>query len=153
MFVIGRPGEALLNRASVFQTMRAQSSLEYVLLLSALLLILIAIYGLSIDMDLRRSLISSQLEGERVASRLARAIDAVAVAGPGTQLNLSLTSNPNQTVIVSGAEVLAFGPQNRTLAVVHTLGNLTAPNQFTANANVQVLYNSSTGAISVTPWG
>ncbi|MDE1798239.1 MAG: hypothetical protein KGH63_02440 [Candidatus Micrarchaeota archaeon] len=133
--------------------MRGQSSLEYILLLSALLLILISVYGLSVDMDLRRSLISSQMEGERVASRLGRAIDAVAAAGPGAQYNLSLTTNPNQTIIVSGAEVLAFGPQNRTLAVVHTLGNLTSQNQFTANSNVQVYYNPSTGNITVTPWG
>ncbi len=133
--------------------MRGQSSLEYLLLLSALLLILIAIYGLSIDMDLRRSLIASQMEGERVASRLCRAMDAVAVAGPGTKYNLSLFSNPNQTVIVSGAEVLAFGPQNRTLALVHCLGNITTQNQFTANSNVKVYYDPSIGNITVTPWG
>jgi uncharacterized protein (UPF0333 family) len=127
----------------------AQASLEYILLLSGLLLMLITIYTLSSDMDLRRQLLSSQLEGERVATRLARAIDAVAVAGDGARYNLSLFSTPNQTIIASGAEVIALGPDNRTIAIVHTLGNLTTQTQFTADRYVLVLYNGS--AITVTP--
>ncbi len=131
---------------------RGQSSLEYVLLLSALLLILLSVYMLSNTMDQRRALISSQLEGERVASRMARAMDAVALAGPGDSYNFSLFSSPNQTLIISGAEVLSFGPSNQTLAIARTLGNLTSGQTvLAANQNVGLFYNGTT--ITVTALG
>lgn len=123
--------------------MRGQSSLEYVLLLSALLLILIVIYTLSNGMDLRRQLITSQMEGARATQVLGRAIDSVVLAGPGTSSSISVVTFPNQTIIVSGAEVLALGPSNRTLAITHTLSNLTEYNQFTASGNVQIYYNGT----------
>lgn len=123
---------------------KGQSSLEYVVVLAALLLILASIYSLSVDLEYRRGLLASQMEGERVAARLSRALDAVSIAGPGAQETLPLYSTPNQTVIAYGAEVLSRGPFNRTLAVVRTLGNLTTSlTNFSTNQDVLVNYSGT----------
>lgn len=132
---------------------RGQASTEYILLLAALLLILISIYTLSIQMSQRESLLASQLEGERVAARMARALDEVILAGPNSTRNLSLTSSPNQILVVSGDEVLSFGPQNETLAIAHYLANLTTTQtSFAANQYLQINYKNRT-TVTITELG
>lgn len=137
--------------------MRAQSTIEY-LVITAIFIFLLAIsYAASTSMGERREAIEAQMEGERTASMLARQIDAVSRSGDGALTSTLVHAYPPQLILVSGSEVLAFGPRNISLAAVPLTGapvNKTAAGAIVNFSTSQyVLINRSKGVIYVTPLG
>jgi hypothetical protein len=128
---------------------RAQSSIEVLISFSILLLMLIVMYELSHSMSVATDNIASQFEGEKVAAQISGEIYWAAVAGKGTQINVSAYSYPEQTIITSGQSVLSLGPQNNTLAVALTIANITnRSGPISSNQNLKVIYNDSNISIS-----
>ncbi|MFA5108660.1 MAG: hypothetical protein WC492_03965 [Candidatus Micrarchaeia archaeon] len=128
---------------------RAQSSIEVLISFSILLLMLIVMYELSHSMSVAKDNIASQFEGEKVAAQISGEIYWAAVAGKGTQINVSAYSYPEQTIITSGQSVLSLGPQNNTLAVALTIANITnRSGPISSNQNLKVIYNDSNISIS-----
>jgi len=134
---------------------KAQSTIEYLVIVAMLLLMLIGIYWISLDLTQRRQLIESQMEGERVASSLALAIGAATQAGNGYYADIFVQSYPNQTLIVSTNNVIALGPQNSTVAIVPLYSNLTnfTAEPLTFRANQRVRINRTGDVIYVQPLG
>lgn len=122
---------------------RGQSSIEYVAAMAGLIIILITIYEVSAGMNARALLIQSQLEGERVAEQLGGAIDAAGIAGPGTNVTISLYTFPRQTLLVSGSEIIARGEDNRTAAFVRHLDYVTTPVSLIANQSVRIVHDDT----------
>ena len=85
----------------------------------------------------------SQLEGERAAEQLGGAIDGAAIAGPGTNVTISLYTFPSQTLRVSGSEIVAQGGDGRTAAFVRHLDYVTTPVTLTANQSVEIVHDDT----------
>ncbi len=122
---------------------RGQSSIEYVVAMAGLIVILIALYEVSVGMNARALLMQSQLEGERVAEQLAGAIDGAGIAGPGTNVTISLYTFPSQTLLVSGSEIIARGADNRTAAFVRHLDYVAEAVNLTANQSVRIVHDDT----------
>ncbi len=122
---------------------RAQSSMEYVVAIAGLIVILIAIYEVSVSMNARTLLMQSQLEGERAAEQLAGAIDGAGIAGPGTNVTIMLYTFPAQTLLVSGSEIIARGEDNRTAAFVRHLEYVTTPINLSANQTIRIMHDDT----------
>jgi hypothetical protein len=122
---------------------RGQSSIEYVVAMAGLIIILIAIYEVSAGMGAQALLMQSQLEGERAAEQLASAIDAAAIAGPGTNVTVLLYTFPGQTLLVSGSEIIAQGEDGRTAAFVRHLDYVTTAVNLTANQSVRIVHDDT----------
>jgi len=105
---------------------KAQASIEYVLSLSILLLMFIAMYQLSFDMNLREQYLVSLFEGEKTAAKLSNTINWALILGNGSNISVRTHSNPSQILIASQAQVLSFGTDNRTVVISSTLANATS---------------------------
>lgn len=117
--------------------------MEYIVSIISLLVILLSLYVVVVDMDLRRSLFVSQMEGDRVSQRLAAAVDEMAVAGPGSRVTLFLGAHPNQSIRVGGQQVIAIGNDNRTVSIASAPGSNLSLANLSTNQAVSV-YNNGT---------
>ncbi len=122
---------------------RAQSSMEYVIAMAGLIIILIALYEVSVSMNAQALLVQSQIEGERAAEQLAGAIDGAGIAGPGTNVTISIYTFPAQTLLVSGSEIIARSADNRTAAFVRHLDYVTTGVNITANQSVRIVHDDT----------
>ncbi|MFH1095256.1 MAG: hypothetical protein V1728_03490 [Candidatus Micrarchaeota archaeon] len=127
--------------------LRGQTTIEYVAMLSVLLILLAATYIYSRNLDLKREGIVSQMEGERLTYQLSQAMDYAAIAGGENNVSLFLSAYPNQTLIVSGAEALALGPGNITLASSRSLAGLASgagyPKYLDSNQQLRLEYDGT----------
>jgi len=118
-------------------------------------LMLSGMYVVSLDMGERRTLLSSQMEGERMANSLALAIDTAARGGSSFSADIFVGAYPNQTVIVSQSSVVVIGTGNNTIAIAPLYSNLTnfanPPLAFKANQNIRI--NRTGDVIYVQPLG
>ncbi|MFH1306843.1 MAG: hypothetical protein ABIH83_04295 [Candidatus Micrarchaeota archaeon] len=131
---------------------KAQSSTEFLISLILIIIILVVMYELSFDMSLRKDLIASQYEGDKISAKIARTIDWVAITGPGTSIIFSAGAYPSQFIIISGSEVIAFGQSNSTMSISPTLaGNAQQTSYFSSNQNLNVSFNGTN--VTVTQMG
>ena len=107
-----------------------------------LLLMLIALYEVSSAMNARLSLLSSQIEGERVVAQLGRTVDGISIAGPGSHTSVRLYSYPPQTIILNGSVMVARSADNQTVAFLENLANV-SNNTFDAVQTVDVTNKAS----------
>lgn len=136
------PARARRRNGPARASCRGQTTVEYVVMLSVLLIILTAAYIYSRNLDLKREGLVSQMEGERLVYQLSQAMDYAAIAGGESNISLFLSAYPNQSMVVSGAEVLALGPGNITLASSRSLAGLATgaqyPKYFDSNQQIRV---------------
>ncbi|PIT84496.1 hypothetical protein COU37_03140 [Candidatus Micrarchaeota archaeon CG10_big_fil_rev_8_21_14_0_10_45_29] len=121
--------------------MKAQSSIEFIISVSILLIILAAMITLSFEMQESQDIISSRLEGRFTAGRVATAMDWAAIAGDGAIISIAPLSYPQQNLIISGAQAISFGPQNTTIRIASSIADAGASTGFiSSNQRINVSY-------------
>lgn len=131
---------------------KGQVSLEFVISLIIFLLILISMYELSASMNQRKDLIASQFEGEKTASKVANAISWAMISGANSTIFIKPVSYPEQSLRISGAQVLSFGLLNNSLSIAPIVANTSSRSGIIAtNQTLKVIYNGSN--ISITQLG
>lgn len=121
---------------------KAQSSLEFLISLSLLLMLLVGMYELSFSMTERKNQMLSQIEGENTAARVASCENWAFIAGPGASIAMVPASNPEQRIIVSQTQVLSFGAKNRTLAIYPSFAPASA-GEFNSSQTLNVSFNGT----------
>jgi hypothetical protein len=121
--------------------MQGQSSIEYVIAVAGLLIILLALYQVSIGMNSRLLLLQSQIEGERVAEQLGRAIEAVDYAGQGAKIIVRLYSSPAQYAIFNSTDIALMGVESPSAAFLRHLAVISNHSNISANQSVLIIYD------------
>ena len=128
---------------------KAQTSIEYIMSLSILLLMFLAMYQLSYDMNMREQYLASLFEGEKTAAKLSTTIDWALILGKGSNLSVRTHSNPPQTLIASKFQVLSLGTANSTIAISPTIASEISYSQvISSNQILGVSYNGTNVTIS-----
>ncbi|MFH0927522.1 MAG: hypothetical protein V1822_02985 [Candidatus Micrarchaeota archaeon] len=128
---------------------RGQTSIEYVISLSVLLLIFIGMYELAHTMDTREQYLASYFEGEKIAAKLSNTVDWALILGDGSSLTVSTHSSPNETIIAAQAQVIAFGPGNRIISISPAIASMTSPTgEIPSNQYLGVSYDGTSVTIS-----
>jgi len=129
--------------------MRGQTSIEYVIAISVLLLIFIAMFQLSYDMNSREQYLASYFEGEKLASKISLTAGWALILGNNSNITIPAHTYPPQNLIISQAQVISFGTDNRTIAISQMLANST-PNTglISSNQNLGVAFNGTNITIS-----
>ncbi len=122
--------------------MRGQSSTEYILAMIGLLLTLAALYEVSASMNARLGLMQAQMEGERAAAQLGRALEAVSEAGPGAQAAVRLYTSPPQRLMLNASDIAVLGADRPTAAFLRHLAVLASGANISANQSVRIYYDS-----------
>jgi len=131
---------------------KAQTSIEYVLSLALLLLLFLAMYMLSHEMNTREQYLASMFEGEKTAAKLSQTIDWALILGKGSNISVKTHSDPPQTLIVSHAQVISFGLNNQTIAISPIIANMSnSTGFFQSNQNLGVAFNGTN--ITITQLG
>jgi len=117
---------------------RGQTSIEYVLAMVGLLILLIALYEISVSMNNRIGVLQARMEGERVAAHLGQAMDWMQVLGPGAKTNISLYSFPAQHLIIMESEIIILDEEEEAAAFGRHLGNVSLQTEIYANTSVGV---------------
>lgn len=117
---------------------RGQTSIEYVLAMVGLMILLVALYEVSISMGQRVSAMQTRMEGTRLAAQMGQALDWAEVIGPGAQINISFYSFPAQHLSLKGGEIVVLDENEQAAAFGRQLGMMEAPTTRYGNESVEI---------------
>lgn len=127
---------------------KAQASMEYLLSVSALLIILFVMYGLSVDMQIRQQLINTELESIRVAHRVSTAMDYIAIMGDGSSTIFRANTHPDHYIRVSGSQIIVSALSNHSVTIASSIANLSSDSGVLMT-NTEFTVQNDAGSINV----
>ena len=130
---------------------QGQTSIEYVLAMVGLMILLIALYEVSVSMNGRLSAMQARMEGTRLAAQMGRALDWAEVMGPGTNVTISFYSFPAQYLFLKGSEIVVQDENNQSVGFGRHLG--VVPIRTTRQANETVNVSNTAGDLAITGLG
>jgi uncharacterized protein (UPF0333 family) len=122
-------------------TRKAQASMEYLLSVSALLILLFVMYGLSVDMQIRQQLINTEFESIIAAHRVSTAMDYIAILGNVSYTKFRVNTHPDHYVLVNGSHIVTFALSNHSVTIVSSIANLSSGSVLMRTNNEFVVRN------------
>lgn len=126
---------------------KGQTSIEYVLAMVGLMIMLIALYEISVSMSARLGVMQARMEGQRVAAQLGNTLDWAQVLGAGARININLYSFPAQHLIVNESEIVILDAEGQAVDFERHLGMINTQTTIYANSSIGV--NNTRGNLTV----